>query len=214
MHPAKRTARKDTLINTHIIIINRNLGHVRKRNRVLWKLLEQIKLCCGREHCVCSALFSRDLLSLGLSSSCSHLAPPGTAAEQTPGFSFSPHFPFGARLLWGAGRLQTCLGSLWLNNLCPLCQEDKCGAGWLSQERTPQSNIQKTQFGWLIHPNPRVIHWNNFFLIALGHFMAFFLKRTQLARRGAAGEAGLIGTITFSLPHFELFTILPIPGQE
>lgn len=32
---AKDTARRDTLINTHIIIIDRNLGHMRKRNRVL-----------------------------------------------------------------------------------------------------------------------------------------------------------------------------------
>lgn len=41
MDSAEETARKDTLINTHIIIINRNLGHMRKRNRVLYeKLLE------------------------------------------------------------------------------------------------------------------------------------------------------------------------------
>jgi len=36
---AKETARKDTLINTHIIIINRNLGHRRKRDAVLYEKL-------------------------------------------------------------------------------------------------------------------------------------------------------------------------------
>lgn len=38
--------------------------------------------------------------------------------------------------------------------------------------------------------------------------MAFFHKSTQLTGKGAAGEAGL-DTIIFSLPHFQLFTILP-----
>lgn len=36
---AKETARKDTLINRHIIIINRNLRHMRKRNIVLYEKL-------------------------------------------------------------------------------------------------------------------------------------------------------------------------------
>lgn len=35
MHSAKETARKDTLINKHTVIIKRNLGHMKKRNRVL-----------------------------------------------------------------------------------------------------------------------------------------------------------------------------------
>lgn len=34
---AKEAARKDTLINTCIISISRNLGHMRKRNTVLYE---------------------------------------------------------------------------------------------------------------------------------------------------------------------------------
>lgn len=39
VHSAKETARKDALINTHIIVINRNVGHMRKRNTVLYEKL-------------------------------------------------------------------------------------------------------------------------------------------------------------------------------
>lgn len=48
---------KDTLINTCIIIINRNLGHMRKRNTVLYEeSFGSVGLYCVWDHCVLRAL--------------------------------------------------------------------------------------------------------------------------------------------------------------
>lgn len=59
MHSAKETARKDALLNTHITIINRNLGHMRKRSRVLCEKLQRINkaVLWQRPLCAQHALF-------------------------------------------------------------------------------------------------------------------------------------------------------------
>lgn len=158
MHSAKETARKDTLINTHIIIIKRNLGHMRKRNRVLWKV-NGINKAVLWQRPLCSAhTVLRDLLSSGgpalpANPLCWDSGAPahtllllGLLLSRSPDRPCPPlsHWVPDCPQLWGGERPAWALCG-WITYACHVSQEDKCGAGRLSQERASHGNNQKTQ---------------------------------------------------------------------